>query len=157
LFDRARATFVKVGSQTDTLEIDARVAECLVFQGRADEALERVSAALTDAEALEGVSVQTPLLQRIRGYALMQLARRDEAAEAFEVSLAVAEAREAPYDVALTLRAMAQLACAQGTDASAIEARSDALLADLGVVAVPDVPERSGTPVRLGSSTQPGI
>ena len=156
LFDRARATFVNVGSQTDTIEIDARVAECLVFQGRAEEALERVSAALIDAEALEGVSVQTPLLQRIRGYALMQMERREEAAEAFEASLAVAEAREAPYDVALTLRAMAELTRAQGTDASAIEHRSDELLAELGVVAVPDVPG-SVTPVRLGSGTQPGI
>jgi hypothetical protein len=68
----------------------------------------------------------------------------------------VAEAREAPYDVALTLRAMAQLARAQGTDASAIGQRSDGLLAELGVVAVPDVPG-SATPVRLWSSTQPGI
>ena len=156
LFDRARATFVKVGSQTDTIEIDARVAECLVFQGRAEEALERVSAALIDAEALEGVSVQTPLLQRIRGYALMQMERREEAAEAFEASLAVAKAREAPYDVALTLRAMAQLARAQGTDASTTERRSDELLVELGVVAVPDVPG-SATPVRLGSGAQSGI
>jgi hypothetical protein len=151
LFDRARATFVKVGSHTDTIEIDARVAECLVFQGRADEALERVSAALIDAEALEGVSVQTPLLQRIRGYALMQVERREEAAEAFEVSLAVAVARKAPYEVALTLRAMAHLARAQGTDASAIEGRSDRLLTGLGVVAVPDVPG-SATPVQPGPS-----
>jgi tetratricopeptide (TPR) repeat protein len=157
LFDRARATFVKVGSQTDTIEIDARVAECLVLQGRAAEALERVSAALIEAEALEGVSVQTPLLQRIRGYALMQVARREEAAEAFEISLAVAEARQAPYDVALTLRAMAQLARAQGKDASATEVRSEKLLAELGVVAVPDVPELDGALRLRCSSTQPGI
>jgi tetratricopeptide (TPR) repeat protein len=142
---------VKVGSQTDTIEIDARVAECLVFRGLADEALERVSTALIDAEALEGVSVQTPLLQRIHGYALMQMERREDAAEAFEASLAVAEARKAPYDVALTLRAMAQLARAQGTDASAIERKSDRLLEELGVVAVPDVPGVSA-PVQPGAT-----
>ena len=39
LFTRARATFAKVGSQTDTIEVDARFAECLVFRGLADEAL----------------------------------------------------------------------------------------------------------------------
>jgi tetratricopeptide (TPR) repeat protein len=140
LFARARAAFAKVGSQTDTVEIDARVAECLVFRALADDAMERVSTALVDAEALEGVSVQTPLLQRIHGYALMQLGRLDDAAEAFDASLTVAEARQAPYDVALTLRAMAQLAEVRGVDASAIERRSDDLLSELGVVAVPDVP-----------------
>jgi hypothetical protein len=60
-------------------------------------------------------------------------------AEAFEISLAVAEARQAPYDVALTLRSMAQLASAQGGDALEVERKSDDLLRSLGVVAVPEV------------------
>ena len=139
LFTRARATFVKVGSQTDTIEVDARVAECLVFRGLADEALERVSTALVEAEALEGVSVQTPLLQRIRGYALMQLGRLDDAAAAFDASLLVAQARKARYDEALTLRAVEQLARLRGSGPSAAGRRSDRILSELGVVAVPDI------------------
>jgi tetratricopeptide (TPR) repeat protein len=139
MFARARAAFVQVGSQADRLDVDARVAECFVFRGLPDEALEHAYRALADVERLDGVSVQTPLLQRIRGNALMQLVRWEEAAEAFEISLAVAEARQAPYDVALTLRSMAQLASAQGGDALEVERKSDDLLRSLGVVAVPEV------------------
>ncbi len=139
MFARARAAFVQVGSQADRLDVDARVAECFVFRGLPDEAMEHAYRALADVERLDGVSVQTPLLQRIRGDALMQLVRWEEAAEAFEISLAVAEARQAPYDVALTLRSMAQLASAQGGDALEVERKSDDLLRSLGVVAVPEV------------------
>jgi tetratricopeptide (TPR) repeat protein len=153
LFARARAAFVKVGSQTDVVEIDARVAECLVFRGLADEAMERVSTSLANAEALEGVSVQTPLLQRIRGYALMQLGRWEDAAEAFDASVAVAEARQAVYEVALTWRAMAQLARVRGVEASATERKSDEILHGLGVVAVPDVPDSSA----IGEQRRPPL
>jgi tetratricopeptide (TPR) repeat protein len=139
LFARARGAFVKVESQTDIIDVDARVAECLVFRGLADEALERVSTALVEAEALEGVSIQTPLLQRIRGYAEMRLDRLDDAAAALDASLAVARSREAPYEVALTLRALAHLARMRGSTAAAAERESARILAQLGVVAAPDV------------------
>jgi tetratricopeptide (TPR) repeat protein len=143
LFARARATFVKVGSQADIIEVDARVAECLVLRGLADEALKRASMALVEAETLVGVSVQTPLLQRIQGYALMQLGRLDDAAAAFDSSLLVAHSRKAPYDVALTMRAIAQLARLQGSESSAFGRESDRILSGLGIVAVPDVPDNS--------------
>jgi hypothetical protein len=70
---------------------------------------------------------------------LVQLGRWDEAAEAFEVSRTVGEARQAPYDVALALRAIARLAHARGQDASETERTSDDLLHSIGVVAVPEL------------------
>jgi tetratricopeptide (TPR) repeat protein len=144
LFSRARAEFVRVGAHADVIEIDARVAECLVFLGLPEEAVDRISTALIEAEALEGLSVQTPLLQRIRGCALMQLGRWDDAAAAFDASLVVAQARRAKGDVALTLRAMAQLARLRGSDPSSIERESERMLSALGVVNVPDIPIGSG-------------
>jgi hypothetical protein len=71
----------------------------------------------------------------------MQLGRLDDAAAAFDASLLVARARKAPYDVALTLRAIAQLARIRGSEPSAAGRESDRILSELGVVAVADVLE----------------
>jgi len=115
-----------------------------VFCGLAEAALDRATAALVKAEAQEGVSGQTPLLQRVRGWALMQLDRMEEASAAFDASLAVGRAHESPYEVAFTLRALAQLARLEGAPSDpAVDAESSRILAELGVVAVPDVPDRA--------------
>ncbi|MEP7059791.1 MAG: adenylate/guanylate cyclase domain-containing protein [Actinomycetota bacterium] len=139
---RAHEVFVQVGSQTDVMDAEGRIAECLVFCGLAEAALERVGTALVKAEAQEGVSGQTPLLQRVRGWALMQLGRTEDARIALDVSLAVGRAREAPYEVALTLRAIGQLDRLEGRtvdDEYALEARR--IMTELGVTSVPEVPD----------------
>ena len=69
----------------------------------------------------------------------MQLGRVDEASAAFEASLLTAQARKARYDMALTLRAIAQLSRIDGSEPSAAQRESDRMLSELGVVAVPDV------------------
>jgi len=144
---RAREVFVDVGSLTDAMDADGRVAECLVFCGLADAALERATTALVNAEAQEGLSGQIPLLQRVRGWASLQLGRMDEARSALDASLAVGRAREAPYEVALTLRALAQLSRVEGLPADpGADLESRRILAELGVVAIPDVPDHA-TPV----------
>ena len=71
----------------------------------------------------------------------MQLGRLDDAATAFDASLLVAQARKARYDEALTLRAVEQLARLRGSGPSATGRQSDRTLSELGVVAVPDVPD----------------
>ncbi len=139
---RAREVFVEVGSPIDAMDAEARMAECLVFCGRADAALERSTEALADAGAQEGMNGHTPLLQRVRGWALLQLGRMGEAREALDAALAGAREREAPYDIALTLRALGQLDRLEGRTVDeeyALEARR--ILTELGVVAVPNVPD----------------
>jgi hypothetical protein len=69
------------------------------------------------------------------------LGRLDDAATAFDASLLVAQARKARYDEALTLRAVEQLASLRGSGPSATGRQSDRILSELGVVAVPDVPD----------------
>jgi tetratricopeptide (TPR) repeat protein len=136
--------FIDVGSATDSMDADGRIAECLVFAGMAEASLERANAALAKAEAQEGVSGQTPLLQRVRGWALMQLGRTDEAREAFDAALAVSSAREAPYETALTLGALAQLSRLEGLAPDPEDdLESRRILTELGVVAVPVVPDHA--------------
>ena len=71
---------------------------------------------------------------RLKGYATLQArAPFEEARPDFEAALTAARAAEAPYEIALTLRALAELGGADGTEA-------DTILEQLGVVALPHIP-----------------
>jgi ATP/maltotriose-dependent transcriptional regulator MalT len=80
------------------------------------------------------------LLQRVRGYALMQRGEHDAARTAFTASLEAGRARDASYDVALSLTGLARLerTTGDGERALALEAESAAMLEPLGVVRLPE-------------------
>jgi predicted negative regulator of RcsB-dependent stress response len=140
LFGEAREGAEHVGAQADLVEIDAKVAECYVFQGDASAALELADKTLLQ----EGNVVWQPLLHRVRGYALMQLCDLTGADTALKESLRAARAVNADYEVALTLRALARLATLQGRPAASLEEESGSILERLGVVRAiepPLVPE----------------
>jgi class 3 adenylate cyclase/tetratricopeptide (TPR) repeat protein len=144
--ERARETFVSIGSHGELLETDARIAECLVLQGCAEEALERSTGALQRAASLGGVHPAVPALHRTRAYALMQMVRLDEANAALEESLRAGRRRKADYEVALTLRAALELASLQGIRPTPeIEDESRAILERLMVAAIATVPLPAGT------------
>jgi len=136
LFAEARAGAEHVGAQADVAEIDAKVAECYVFQGEASPALELADRTLLQ----EGTAVLQPLLHRVRGYAQMQLCHLSDADAALNESLGVARALNAGYEVALTLRAVARLAALQGRPAGSLEDESASILERLGVVRVTEAP-----------------
>ena len=138
LYEQARAGQSDVGDQVGVIETDARIAECLIFRGESTEALRRVGEALARDETMGGVSVQAPLLHRLRGQALMQLGRTEEARASLEESLRTAEARKASFEEALTLRALAQLAEMTGSSDAAAARRSEQILTELDVVSVTD-------------------
>ncbi len=141
LLEAARAEFEFVGAHGDVLEVDARVAECLLFTGEPARALSAASELSARAQAEGGVAVLTPQLERVRGYALVQLGDGSGARDAFERSLAAARARGADYEAALTLQALIRLGLFGGRPApgDALE-ESGAILDRLGVIAVPAVP-----------------
>ena len=119
-----------------------RLAECHALRGAATSALDLATDALDRAGTAEGGAVE-PMLERVRGYALAQLGRRDEAREAFEASLTRARGRGGgiQFDVALALDALIRLAVATGEQVpAAFEAERAELLELLGVVRVADVP-----------------
>ncbi len=141
LFERARAQFDDVGVKGQVLETDARIAECLVFQGDAEAALTLATDALKSSEAIGGAAVLSTMLRRIRGYALMQGGRLPEARKALEESLRVGRSRKADYEVALTLDALARLCRIEGDPhAEAPERESRSILERLHVVSLPEVP-----------------
>src|SRR6185312_15397777 len=115
------------------LEADMRRVECLVLEGRPGEALELVEQAVARAGELGRLATLGAPLERSLGYAIHQSGRAAEARPHFEESLRLGREARAEYQVALTLRALAETSGGSTSE-------SEELLERLGVVATPAVP-----------------
>jgi tetratricopeptide (TPR) repeat protein len=105
--------------------------------------------ALVRSEALGGPA--TAPLQRVRGFVLLQLGRLSEAREALRESLAGARDREAEYEEALALQALALAAAIEASpDVHELEGEYRAIFDRLGVVSPPTMPFPAAAPA-LGS------
>jgi class 3 adenylate cyclase/tetratricopeptide (TPR) repeat protein len=140
LFDGAGAAFLSFGDRIAVVDTNARVAESMLLRDDPEAAFHTADDALATAEALDRVDANVPSVQRIRGLALMRLGRLEPARSALEQSLEVARRRKAEYEVALTLRALAQLGVLEGEDPAALWEESDEILDRLGVEWVPEIP-----------------
>jgi class 3 adenylate cyclase/tetratricopeptide (TPR) repeat protein len=140
LLREALAEFEQTGEQSEVLTTEARTAECFVLQGDSKAALALASATLARARAPEGAPVLVPMLQRLRGCALMQLGRLDEAREALAESLADARSKEAEYEIALALDAFVELGALKGDPTAEVEEERRAIFDRLGVVRIPEIP-----------------
>src|SRR5262249_25757186 len=69
--EEAKANFVAVGAETELPPIAARIAECRLAMGNPAEAFELVSNMLSNATDSNGVGPIVPLLERIKGHALL--------------------------------------------------------------------------------------
>ncbi len=144
-FAAARSEFADIGLHFDASEVDSMVAECLVLQGRSHEALElatRLVATMEEQGSPRGVA----LVQRVRGYALLQMGDLEGARAAFEASRESAAELNADYELVLTLVALDKMAerVADPGTASDRQDRVEALRTQLGIVAFPEVPVDSG-------------
>ena len=106
LFDDALAVFEELSAERFKVEAKARRAECLVYEGRHQEAL-AAATECREAATKSPVGGVEALIERSIGFALHQARRPDEARPHFEESLAIARKLKVEYEVALTLRAMA--------------------------------------------------
>jgi class 3 adenylate cyclase/tetratricopeptide (TPR) repeat protein len=147
LLDEARAVYEEDGDEFDLLTTDVRIVECLVLEGRPDEALAAAARALAAADDVAGASVLVAALHRLRGWALVQSGDRDGARAAYAQSLETARARgenygliSNDYEVALTLDGLARLERLDGNDAGGLEAERDETLSRLGVARLPEPP-----------------
>jgi class 3 adenylate cyclase/tetratricopeptide (TPR) repeat protein len=142
LLDEARAEYTTTGLDADVLDVDSRIAEHFVLEGRWQEALDLADSTLDELLRVDDSAPTVPMLLRVRGHALAQLHERDAARAAFEASIEAGRARDAVYDVALTQQALAQLLRAQGSDVESYSllAESAATLRRLGVQRMPEVP-----------------
>ena len=136
LYEEAERRFAEIGSKRYVTETRARVAEVLVFEGRHGEARRVAESCREDARETPFGALEAQI-ERQLAYALCQARLPDEARGHFEDSLRIARELNVEFEVALTLRAMADI---QHPDADALRAESDAILERLGVVAVPKVP-----------------
>ena len=128
LLEDALGQFEQLGAEAYVEETRARLAECLVFEGHHREALD----ALTPLR--EPDSGQLAIAERLTGYAVVQSrAGFEEAKPHFERALEAARAANAEYEVALTLRAIAETSGAEDGEGSEILRR-------LGIVSTPSVP-----------------
>jgi tetratricopeptide (TPR) repeat protein len=141
LLEEARGRWDDLGGNTDVLETDAKIAECHLFAGDTETALELSMEGLERVKTAEGLSAMGPLLLRVKGYALMQASRLEGAAEALEDSLADARERGAEYEVGLTLEAMGRLKRQLGEEPdAAMELDCRGIFNRLGVRFTPEVP-----------------
>ena len=140
LLDEARQELRGIGEERVALDTEARMAESLVLQGRTQEALMAIDALLKRSTDLGGMPIVVPVLQRLRGWALMQQGDLEHAGAALQASLTSGRAQDAAYEIGLTLNALATLARLQDEDAARYETESQAILDGLGVVSLPDIP-----------------
>ncbi len=105
-FEEAKANFAHVGASQDAAAMDARMAECRLYAGDAGGALELADSTLAAASAGEGVSAILPLLERIRGEALLRSGDDRAAHTAFTKGLETARARNDLFETLLLLLAL---------------------------------------------------
>jgi tetratricopeptide (TPR) repeat protein len=105
-FETARNEYAEAGLDADARETDGRLADCLVLEGRTKEALALADATLEVSMQEDESPPDAALLQRVRGYALLQSGDADAA----RVRRSLAAARAMPLRIALTLVGLASLA-----------------------------------------------
>jgi tetratricopeptide (TPR) repeat protein len=139
LLERSVELLRDVGDLPQSLESETRIAELFLFEGRWEDARAAGRETLTKAEGLMGVSPQVPVLHRIIGYALAGRGEMDEARAALETSLETGRARDAGYEVAMTLRAFSEL-FPRDPSWDAWRSEAEEMLRELGVESSRPVP-----------------
>jgi class 3 adenylate cyclase/tetratricopeptide (TPR) repeat protein len=137
LLTTARAAFAEDGETLEAIHTDAMLAEAALLAGDHETALARAGTALAEAAGLDGRGLVSPLLHRVLGLAWSGLGDRRAALDALRTSIAEARGRSATYDLALSLRALAELSPDPEPE---IEAEAATLAARLGLVAGASAP-----------------
>jgi len=140
LLVEAHDEYERAGESNEVLVTEARLAEFLVVEGSAAEALDRADRTFERSAAFDGIFPLGPTLHRVRGLALLQLSRFDEARSALDESLESARKAGADYEAALALDALTVLGRLEGENPETAERERDAIFARLGVVATPEFP-----------------
>ncbi len=141
LLAEAHELFSTEGDEVEALAADVWRVESLVHQGASAAALELADHALGRTKTTPGVAILAAMLQRLRGWAFMQLRDLERAGAAFDESLKLARIegenigmRSADYEVALTLDALGRLGEMVGGPIEDLERERDAIVAKLAVM-----------------------
>jgi class 3 adenylate cyclase/tetratricopeptide (TPR) repeat protein len=104
LLEEAAEGFREIHAASFEQETHARIAEAAVLAGDPERALRELELAEPSGEAEPPPALRS-LLHRVRGYAYLQLHRRDDAEAEFMESVEAARVTDALYELALSLRA----------------------------------------------------
>src|SRR5262249_40199417 len=129
LLAEARDRYEQDGARAEVVATEARIAECLLLQGDAAAALALAEDALAQAEAIEGTFLAVAMLDRLRGSALLELGRTDDARAALSRSLDEARAKAADYEIAQTLEALVELGRRAGEAVEEVEEERETIVA----------------------------
>jgi ATP/maltotriose-dependent transcriptional regulator MalT len=133
--------FRHVRAEQEVAAADAWIAECRVAMGNADVALAAASDMLARASSANGVARLVPLLERVRGHALLRKGDLGSARVALQASLAAARERRDLFEATLTMLSLIALDRLEGIEpAVELVTESRSRLASLKVRAVPPVP-----------------
>jgi predicted negative regulator of RcsB-dependent stress response len=137
----AKANFLSVGAEKEVPAVEARIAECHIAKGNPDAAIELVSGLLGNASETNGVGSVVPLLERIRGHALLRQGDLWGARDALDASLAAAKEQNQPFEASLTMLSLIEVDRLEGVEPPLeMVEESRSRLASLKVRAVPPVP-----------------
>jgi class 3 adenylate cyclase/tetratricopeptide (TPR) repeat protein len=139
-FSEARVEYERQGNVGEALATDARIAESRLLAGDAEAALALANEGLERAERLDAVFVTAAVLHRVRGCALIQLGRLEEARQALAESLREAREKNVQYEIALALDALVVLGRQTHEPVAEYDSESRAISARLGIVDLPSFP-----------------
>jgi hypothetical protein len=111
-----------------------------MLEGRAGEAVSLADETLQRAESQAGLFHLVATLNRIRGGALMQQRRLEEAELALDESVREARATNGDHALALALDGLVALKQLRGEPTDSLAAERDAIFERLGILAAPAVP-----------------
>jgi tetratricopeptide (TPR) repeat protein len=134
LLDQALADAEEYGAGEYALEASVRIAECLVFEGRHREAFAAAMDVLERAGEGDAMGATRAMAERLLGLAEAQDRTKERALPHLERSVELARAAGADFELALTLRALADLGVTES------EPEATEILERLGVVRLPLVP-----------------
>jgi tetratricopeptide (TPR) repeat protein len=137
LLDGARAYQARAGKMAEVLRTEVRRIELLLLEQRSVEALDLATDTQLVATVTDGGAVVETSLTRLRGCALLQLGRLEEARNEFDRALERARQRVERLEQALTLDAWIQLAELAGEPAEALRAVRSGLFGELAISAAP--------------------
>jgi class 3 adenylate cyclase/tetratricopeptide (TPR) repeat protein len=136
--EEAKANYLHVGAEEDVPAIEARIAECHLASGNPKAALELINALLVRAGSSNGVARVAPLLERIKGHALLAQGDRSGAREALDNGLTAAAERHSRFEETLTMLSLIELDRVEGVEPSLdMVNESRSRLSSLKVRAVP--------------------
>ena len=140
LLDAAREEQLATGQQGEVLSTDVRRIEVRLFEGESAAALTLIEEAEGLATTTDGGSVFLPALERLRGWAMLQMGQVDDATRILDQALDDAMRRGDDYEQALTLDAL--IAARSATRASTLDlvAQRAQQTKKLGLMSIPSFP-----------------